>query len=73
MCCQPYELDRTSIEKRAGADEKGIGSVLRQTCEGGIDLTRRARGKVSAELAARGHLNERGVPFSAASIASMLG
>jgi hypothetical protein len=27
---------------------------------------------ISAELAARGHLNERGVPFSAASIASML-
>jgi hypothetical protein len=28
---------------------------------------------ISAELASRGHLNERGVPFSAASIASMLG
>ena len=27
---------------------------------------------ISAELAARGHLNERGVPFSAASINSML-
>jgi DNA invertase Pin-like site-specific DNA recombinase len=29
--------------------------------------------EISVELAARGHLNERGVPFSAASIASMLG
>jgi hypothetical protein len=29
--------------------------------------------EISAELAARGHLNERGVSFSAASIASMLG
>ena len=28
---------------------------------------------ISAELAARGHLNERGQPFSAASVASMLG
>jgi DNA invertase Pin-like site-specific DNA recombinase len=29
--------------------------------------------EISSELAARGHLNERGQPFSAASIASMLG
>jgi hypothetical protein len=28
--------------------------------------------EISAELAARGHLNERGVPFSAASISAML-
>jgi hypothetical protein len=45
MCCEPYELDPTSIEERAGTDKKGVGSVLRQTCEGSIDLTRRARGK----------------------------
>ena len=29
--------------------------------------------EIAAELAQRGHFNERGVPFSAASIASMLG
>ena len=32
-------------EERAGTDKKCIGSVLRQTCEGGIDLSWRARGK----------------------------
>ena len=45
MCCQPYELDPTSIEERAGADKQCVDLILRQTGERSIDLSRRGRCK----------------------------
>jgi hypothetical protein len=42
-------------------------------CEAKRKGGQRSRRDISAELAQRGHLNERGQPFSAASINSMLG
>src|SRR5262245_8885671 len=47
-------------------------SLVRQLRRKRPKRGQRSRREISVELAARGHLNERGQPFSAASINSML-
>jgi hypothetical protein len=70
---EPSRATRSRARKSHAELRPELVALVRQLRRKRPKGGQRSLREISAELAARGHLNERGVPFSAASIASMLG